>query len=104
VGFDDQALKLLAGLYLFASLITVLVYAVDKSAAISGRRRIREDTLHFLALLGGWPGAIIAQNLLRHKTRKQPFRGVFIMTIFLNCGALAWMLSPYGIEVLQSAF
>jgi uncharacterized membrane protein YsdA (DUF1294 family) len=49
-----------------------------------------------LALAGGWPGALVAQTLLRHKSRKQPFRSVFRATVLLNCAALAWLLTPDG--------
>ena len=90
------------GLYLIGSLITFLVYARDKSAAQRGGWRTSEGTLHLLSLLGGWPGAIIAQQSLRHKSRKQPFRSVFWITVLLNCGLFVWLLSPKGATMLQS--
>lgn len=49
-------------------------FAVDKAAAQEGGRRIRERTLLMFALLGGSPAAVAAQQALRHKTRKEPFR------------------------------
>jgi uncharacterized membrane protein YsdA (DUF1294 family) len=49
-------------------------YAADKSAAEQGRWRTSESTLHAVALVGGWPGALVARRVFRHKTRKQPFR------------------------------
>jgi uncharacterized membrane protein YsdA (DUF1294 family) len=67
----------LAQLTLAASLAAVLFYAADKAAARRGSRRVSEATLHLLALLGGWPGAMVAQEVFRHKTVKQPFRIVF---------------------------
>lgn len=54
-----------------------MAYAMDKSAAVGGGWRIRESRLHLLALVGGWPGALLAQQVLRHKTSKAGFRGVF---------------------------
>ncbi|HJV67205.1 MAG TPA: DUF1294 domain-containing protein [Geomonas sp.] len=78
--------------YLLASLVTFLTYALDKSAARNGRWRTRESTLHLLSLVGGWPGALLAQNMLHHKSNKRSFRAVFWMTVGLNCFALCWLL------------
>ena len=78
-------------LYAGASLVTFLVYAVDKSAAHRGRWRISEQTLHALSLAGGWPGALIAQRWLRHKSKKAAFQATFRMTVVVNLGALAWL-------------
>ena len=89
-------------LYLAASLVTFIAYAIDKSAAQKGRWRTSEGTLHLLALAGGWPGALVAQTVLRHKSRKQQFRSVFRATILLNCAALAWVLTPAGRSTLAT--
>ena len=43
-------------------------------------------TLHGLSLIGGWPGALIAQQVLRHKSRKEEFRFVFWLTVVINVG------------------
>jgi uncharacterized membrane protein YsdA (DUF1294 family)/cold shock CspA family protein len=59
-----------AGLYLLASVAAFIVYALDKSAAQRQQWRTQESTLHLLALIGGWPGALAAQQLLRHKSKK----------------------------------
>ena len=77
--------------YVALSLATFLAYAFDKSAAVSGRWRTAEQTLHIFSLAGGWPGALVAQQLLRHKTSKPSFLYVFWLTVLLNVGALvAW--------------
>ena len=68
--------------------LTFATYAKDKSAAMNNRWRVEERTLHFLALAGGWPAAIMAQRILRHKSRKPAFQRVFIATILLNCAAV----------------
>jgi uncharacterized membrane protein YsdA (DUF1294 family)/cold shock CspA family protein len=77
--------------YLLLSLLTFLVYAFDKSAAVSGTWRTAEQTLHLFGLIGGWPGALLAQQLLRHKTSKQSFISVFWFTVILNvCAFVLW--------------
>jgi uncharacterized membrane protein YsdA (DUF1294 family)/cold shock CspA family protein len=90
-------------LYLIASSIAYLTYAIDKSAAKNDRWRTQESTLHLFALVGGWPGAIAAQRLLRHKSSKQSFQIVFWLTVVLNCSALVWLLSSSGSEMIRSA-
>ena len=69
-------------------------YAQDKEAAQLGGRRVPEQTLHILAFLGGWPAAWLAQQKLRHKTQKQPFRKVYFCTIALNLLLILWLISP----------
>lgn len=62
------------------SALSYAVYAADKRAAQQGRRRVPERILHLLVLLGGWPGALLAQQRLRHKTAKPRFLIVFWLT------------------------
>lgn len=87
--------------YIGLSLFAYLVYALDKSAARVGAWRTAENRLHILALLGGWPGALIAQQVLRHKSRKASFRFTFWVTVVLNCAALAWLFTPGGGAFVQ---
>jgi uncharacterized membrane protein YsdA (DUF1294 family) len=70
--------------YLLASAITFLAYKNDKSCAQRGSRRTPEATLHALSFAGGWPGALLAQQLLRHKSVKREFRMVFWCTVIMN--------------------
>jgi len=88
--------------YLAISLFTFILYAVDKSAAKKGAWRTQESTLHLFSLAGGWPGAMIAQKTLRHKSIKQPFRAVFWVTVLLNMGVLFWLHTSDGGAVLSS--
>ena len=88
-------------LYWIGSILTFIIYAKDKSAAQNGRWRTSESTLHLLALVGGWPGASIAQQKLRHKSQKQSFRFVFWCTVLLNCSAFIWILTPSGAAKIQ---
>lgn len=74
------------------SAITYVVYALDKHAAQTGRWRTQEATLHLLELLGGWPGAWVAQRTLRHKSRKPAYRAVFWTMVMLHVAAVgAWL-------------
>lgn len=77
-------------LYAFAtlSLLTVAAYAHDKRAAIAERRRTPEFTLHMLELLGGWPGALLAQRWLRHKNRKTSYQFAFWACVLLHEASL----------------
>ena len=77
---------LILGFYVIASIATFLWYAKDKSAAQKGRWRTPESTLHIMSLIGGWPGALIAQQNLQHKSKKTSFRIVFWATVLINCG------------------
>ena len=93
---------MILALYLGASIITFILYAVDKSAAQKGGWRTQESTLHFFSLAGGWPGAIVAQQKLRHKSKKQSFRFVFWLTVFVNCGVFAWLFTADGTANLET--
>lgn len=93
---------LVLAIYSGLSLLTFIIYAIDKSAAKKGAWRTQENTLHLLSLAGGWPGALIAQQTLRHKSRKRSFQAVFWLTVLLNCGALAWLFTPSGSNALSA--
>ena len=71
-------------LYLGSSVASFIVYAADKSAAAAGRWRTSESTLLAFGLIGGWPGAVIAQRILHHKSRKRSFQMAFWGTVGLN--------------------
>jgi uncharacterized membrane protein YsdA (DUF1294 family) len=83
------AALLILAWYLAASIATFAAYAIDKAAARRHGDRIAERTLHLWSLAGGWPGAAAAQALVRHKSRKQPFRAIFWLTIAANLCLLA---------------
>lgn len=82
--------------YVVLSVVCFVAYAIDKSAAAARSRRIPEATLHLLALLGGWPGAIVGQQLLRHKSSKAGFRSVLWFTVIFNVVAFLLAFSPLG--------
>ncbi len=93
--------KNLALFYFGASIVTFIAYASDKSKAQRNAWRTSESTLHSLALIGGWAGAVIAQQTLRHKSQKRDFRTVFWLTVIVNCGGLAWLMSSNGNHFLD---
>lgn len=90
-------------LYVATSLITFLLYWKDKTAAKNKAWRTEEQTLHLLSLLGGWPGALIAQEKFRHKTNKKSFKAIFWITVFLNIAAyIAYLNKEKVIPYIQS--
>jgi uncharacterized membrane protein YsdA (DUF1294 family) len=82
-------------LYLGTSLLCILIYSADKSAAAEGRWRVSESALLLLGLAGGWPGAILAQRLLHHKTRKRSFQSAFAGSVVVNILAFVILSSPF---------
>lgn len=90
-----------AGLYLSASVVCFIAYSVDKSRAEAGRYRVAENTLIILGIAGGWPGAILAQQLLRHKTRKTSFQVAFWFSVIVNVGAFLFLASPLLPELID---
>ena len=77
-------------IYLFIiNVITFSAFAGDKRAAELGRRRISERDLLTLAFIGGTPAALTAQQVLRHKTRKEPFRSTLWTLAALHLVLLA---------------
>ncbi|TFB63003.1 DUF1294 domain-containing protein [Cryobacterium sp. TMT1-62] len=83
-----------AAFYLAVSLACFVAYAMDKTAAVAARWRVPENTLLLLGFAGGWPGAIVAQQVLRHKTKKAGFRQAFWGTVALNVLAFVVIFSP----------
>lgn len=91
----------LAVLFLLASAVAYTLYARDKTAARQGAWRVPENSLHLAGLLFGWPGALVAQQRLRHKTKKKRFRAVFWFTVLLNLAGVAWLHTPQGNNQLR---
>ncbi len=85
----------LASVYGVASVVCFIVYAVDKSAAVEHRRRISERTLLLAGLACGWPGGLLAQRWLRHKTAKTSFQIAFWCCAVVNVAAVWWLCTLY---------
>lgn len=99
--FLNKLPVIILGIYAILSALTFALYAKDKSAALSGSWRTPESTLHLFSLIGGWPGAIIAQSKLRHKSNKLSFKIVCWGTVIINCVVLGWLLTPEGSDKLN---
>ncbi|MEH6448406.1 MAG: DUF1294 domain-containing protein [Oleispira sp.] len=92
---------LLSLIILIFSLLAYMAYAKDKAAATRDAWRVPEKTLHFLSLFFGWPGAIFAQERLRHKTKKLNFRVVFWITVLVNICIIYSMHTPEGFKLVK---
>ena len=94
---------LLPAAYGVMSVVTFLMYAVDKGAAESGKRRVPEGRLHLFELLCGWPGALVGQQFFRHKTRKTSYQVSFWFNVVLNLAVLCWLLLGPGAEFVRQS-
>lgn len=74
--------RILVGVPVVMSVAAFFSYRNDKRRAEAGEWRTPESTLHFLELLGGWPGAFLAQRWFRHKTAEVSYRFVFWLIVF----------------------
>lgn len=92
VGVD--VLAVLALVYGLMSLICFIAYYRDKQFAIKGQQRTPEARLHLYELLGGWPGGLLAQRLIRHKNRKLSYQLLFWLIVLLHlavAGLVLWL-------------
>ncbi len=84
-----------------ASLIVVIVMSVASFIAYGLDKRQAKRTLHMMAFLGGWPGALMAQRQFRHKTQKLTFRIVFWIVVVLHVGIVGAV--AYALIALRQA-
>ncbi|APA71459.1 MULTISPECIES: DUF1294 domain-containing protein [unclassified Janthinobacterium] len=87
---------LVALVYGVLSLCCFIAYALDKAAAREGRWRTSERTLLLLGLCCGWPGAVLAQQWLRHKSGKRAFRVLFWLSVAINIAAFVYCSMHYA--------
>ncbi|MFB1000387.1 MAG: DUF1294 domain-containing protein [Colwellia sp.] len=90
--FNKGLHRLILISYFTLSILTFVLYGVDKRNAIKGLWRISEKTLQISALLGGWPGALFAQQAFRHKTQKRSFKFVLWLGILTNTGIFGYFI------------
>ncbi len=78
-------------IYGVMSAITFIAYVIDKRAARREQRRTPEATLHAMELLGGWPGAFLAQRVVRHKNAKVSYQIVYWLIVVIHLAAwIGW--------------
>ena len=99
--------RVLLGVPLVLSVFAFFAYRSDKRRAEAGKWRVPESTLHIIELLGGWPGAFLAQRQFRHKTSKVSFQVTFWIIVvahqFLAVDSLnGWRLSKDALRYLRS--
>ncbi|NOT88545.1 MAG: DUF1294 domain-containing protein [Lysobacter sp.] len=88
--------------YAAMSGVAFVAYGRDKSAATAGKQRTPEATLHALGLFCGWPGALLAQRMFRHKSRKREFQGTFWGTVAINVVVLMFLGSDTGSSMARA--
>jgi uncharacterized membrane protein YsdA (DUF1294 family)/cold shock CspA family protein len=102
VALTGQLTMTVLSVYAAMSVFTLIAYGLDKSAATAGRLRTPEVTLHLLGLLCGWPGALLAQRVFRHKSRKREFQTAFLATVVINVLMLMLLGSDTGSAWVRS--
>lgn len=100
--FTGKLPAIVPEIYVAMSFVTFIVYLIDKSAAKNGRWRTKESTLHVFSIIGGWPGAYIAQQILRHKSSKEEFKSFYWVTVFLNLAGFFWLYTENGTRFINS--
>lgn len=76
--------RLLVAIPLVISVFTFFMYRSDKQSAVDGEWRIPEVMLHFVEFIGGWPGAFLAQRIVRHKISKTSYQLVFWAIVLIH--------------------
>lgn len=94
--FIERLPTIVLAAYALMSGVAFIAYGLDKSAATAGKQRTPEATLHVLGLLCGWPGALLAQRVFRHKSRKREFQRTFRITVVVNVAVLMLLASDAG--------
>lgn len=85
-------IAVLLSISVMASGACFTAYWLDKRRAVRNGPRIRERTLNLMELAGGWPGAIFAQHLFRHKTQKLSYRVRFWTMVALHSALIVYVV------------
>ncbi|MBV5321302.1 MAG: DUF1294 domain-containing protein [Sulfuricurvum sp.] len=88
-------------LFILFNIITFAIFGYDKFLARANRRRISENTLLTLAIVGGSVGAVFAQKFFRHKRRKFRYLFWIILIIQFVTFELIWHYATHNINSLD---
>lgn len=99
-----SAMKPFLFLLLFLNIVTFTIFGIDKLLARFNRNRISEKTLLTFVIMGGSVGAVFAQKLFRHKTRKFRYRVWIILISQFIIFEVLWYFSPLLLQSFRSYF
>ena len=79
-------------LYIVMSGVAFSLFYFDKWAAQAGAWRIPELWLHCVEMAFGWPGALIASEVIKHKRKKKSYMTILyiISALHIIIGVLIW--------------
>jgi uncharacterized membrane protein YsdA (DUF1294 family) len=98
------ALQGLACNYFCMSVVTFVVYYLDKRKALLGLWRIPEKQLHYLELIGGWFGAFCAQVILPHKSSKVSYQRVYWLIVFFHLSLWLFFIPPSLLDAIPQKY
>ena len=84
----STGLSALTSWLIAANVVTLVLYAFDKLTATQRWPRVPEKALHFMAIVGGTPAAMLAMRVFRHKSAKSKFRRVFWLILLVQIIAI----------------
>lgn len=87
-------------LYVAVSIISYIIYAMDKQALHNGGWRVPTITFHIVSLMGGWVGSLLAQSVLHHKYTELGFKSVFWLTVLANLALFCFTMTEQGALLL----
>ena len=88
-----ESYKLLIVYLLVINIVTLILFAVDKIAAIEHRSRIKIVTLLGLAFIGGSVGALVAMYVFHHKTKQDYFSVGVPLIILMQMVVLFFLMN-----------
>ncbi|MBO4217750.1 MAG: DUF1294 domain-containing protein [Clostridia bacterium] len=88
----DAAIWIYLAFAAVMSIITMILYMIDKSKAQRGKWRIKEATLLGFGLFGGAIGGFLGMYLFRHKTKHWYFTAVNLLGLIINVAVVVLLL------------